>query len=509
VEPANRSLWVETTPETAYPALEGSLEVDVVVIGAGITGLMTAWSLKSEGRRVALVEMGRVANGATGYTTAKLTVSHHLIYDDLAKKHGRATARAYADSNQWAIERLEQLISENRIDCDWERAANFIYTEDQRRLSDLRDEAEAMRRAGISAEVTTETDLPFPVMGAIRVDAQAQFHPRKFLQALAEKIVGDGSHLYEQTLVHNIRSGDQCMVVTNRGTLRASHVVLATQLPFLDRGLFFAKAHPQKSYAIAAPIQEDRAPLAMYISAEQPTRSIRSAPDSDGSRFLVIGGEGHKPGREDNGRQRYEALERFLNDRFDSAQPRYRWSTHDYMPLDRLPYIGRLRRTDDRVLVATGFAKWGLTKGVVAAAILSDRILGRDNRWTAVYDAKRLSLRPSAAKFLTENARVGTRFVGDRLRCLDRREHINALQGGQGIVARIGARCFAIHRDGHGELQAVSARCTHLGCLVGWNEADRTWECPCHGSRFAADGTVLQGPATEPLPRLTLPDSSA
>jgi nitrite reductase/ring-hydroxylating ferredoxin subunit len=245
----------------------------------------------------------------------------------------------------------------------------------------------------------------------------------------------------------------------------------------------------------------------MYISAEQPTRSIRSAPDRDGSRFLVIGGEGHKPGREDNGSQRYEALERFLNDRFDAAQVGYRWSTHDYMPLDRLPYIGRLRRTDDRLLVATGFAKWGLTKGVVAAAILSDTILGRDNRWAAVYNATRLSLRPSAAKFLIENAKVGTWFFGDRLGSRNRRDRINSLQGGQGIVAGIGARYFGIHRDDDGQLQAVSARCTHLGCLVGWNQADRTWECPCHGSQFAADGTLLQGPATEPLPHLTLPDS--
>ena len=503
----NRSLWIETTPETAYPALEGNVEVDVAVIGAGITGLMTAWLLKCEDRRVALVEMRRVAEGATGYTTAKVTLGHHLIYADLAKKQGLATARAYADSNQWAIERLEQLVSENRINCDWERAANFIYTEDEQWLSDLRGEVEAMRRAGISAELTTETDLPFPVLGAIRVDAQAQFHPRKFLQALAEKIVGDGSHLYEHTRVSNIRSGDECTVVTNRGTIRARHVVLATHLPFLDRGFFFAKAHPQKSYAIAAQIQELHAPLGMYISAEQPTRSIRSAPDRDGSRFLVIGGEGHKPGREDNGSQRYEALERFLNDRFDAAQVRYRWSTHDYMPLDRLPYIGRLRRTDDRLLVATGFAKWGLTKGVVAAAILSDTILGRDNRWAAVYNATRLSLRPSAAKFLIENAKVGTWFFGDRLRSRNRRDRINSLQGGQGIVAGIGARYFAIHRDDDGQLQAVSARCTHLGCLVGWNQADRTWECPCHGSQFAADGTLLQGPATEPLPHLTLPDS--
>ena len=231
---------IETRPETAYPALEGNVEVDVVVVGAGITGLMTAWLLKFEGRRVAAVEMRRVAEGATGYTTAKLTVGHHLIYADLAKKHGLATARAYADSNQWAIERLEQLVSENGINCDWERAANFTYTEDEQWLSDLRGEAEAMRRAGISAELTTETDLSFAVLGRSG-STRKRNSIRKFLQALAEKIVGDGSHLYEQTLVCNIRSGDECTVVTNRGTIRAPHVVLATHLPFLDRGFFFAK----------------------------------------------------------------------------------------------------------------------------------------------------------------------------------------------------------------------------------------------------------------------------
>jgi glycine/D-amino acid oxidase-like deaminating enzyme/nitrite reductase/ring-hydroxylating ferredoxin subunit len=505
VEPGNRSLWIETTPDTAYPALEGDIEIDVAVVGAGISGVMTAWFLKREGLRVALVEMGRVGEGATGYTTAKLTLGHNVIYADLVRKHGEGTARAYADSNQWAIERLEELVVEHGIDCDWERAANYVYTEDEERLSDLRDELEAMRRVGIAAELTGETDLPFPIMGAVRVEEQAQFHPRRFLQGLADKIPGEDSHVFEQTLATDVRSSDECTVVTERGTIRAAHVVLATQLPFLDRGLFFAKAHPQKSYAIAAQMQESQAPLGMYISADQPTRSIRSAPGPEGSRFLLIGGEGHKPGRDDNTRQRYEALEGFLSDRFEAREVEHRWSTHDYVPLDRLPYIGRLRRTNERILVATGFAKWGLTKGMVAAAILTDTILGRDNSWAAVYDSKRLSLKNSAPKFVAENAKVGARFVGDRVRPRDGRDGIDSLRAGDGTVARISGRHLAVYRDDDGELHVLSARCTHLGCIVGWNRADRTWECSCHGSRFGADGALLQGPATEPLPPRELP----
>jgi glycine/D-amino acid oxidase-like deaminating enzyme/nitrite reductase/ring-hydroxylating ferredoxin subunit len=508
VEPANRSLWIETTPATAYPTLEDEVEVDVAVVGAGITGVMTAWLLKREGRRVALVEMLRVGEGATGYTTAKLTVGHNLIYANLAKEHGDEKARIYAASNQWAIERLEELVSGEGIECDWERAPNYVYTEDGTRLSDLREELEGARRAGVSAELTTDTDLPFPVLGTIRVDGQAQFHPRKFLQGLVEKIAGDGSHVFEQTRVEDVRSGDRCDVLTEQGTLRARHVVIATHMPFLDRGLFFARAHPQKSYAIAAQIGQAQAPLGMYISLEQPTRSIRSTPGPSGSRFLVIGGEGHKPGRNGDTRRRYEALEDFLRDRFDSGEVEHRWSTHDYVPLDRLPYIGRLRRTDERLLIATGFAKWGLTKGVIAAAILTDAMLARDNPWAEVYNAQRLSLKNSARKFVIENAKVGSWFLGDRIRRRAGQDDIEALQPGDGMVAWIGGRHLAVHRDDTGELHAVAARCTHLGCLVGWNRADRTWECPCHGSQFGADGSLLQGPATAPLRPLSLPGSN-
>jgi glycine/D-amino acid oxidase-like deaminating enzyme/nitrite reductase/ring-hydroxylating ferredoxin subunit len=504
VDPTNPSLWLETSPQTDFPQLDGDLEVDVAVIGAGITGTTAAWLLDAAGLRVALVEMRRVGDGATGYTTAKLTVGHNLIYADLEKRHGEETARAYAESNQWAIEQLDELVSTASIDCDWERASNYVYTERDDRVHDLEVERDAAFRAGISAELTTETDLPFQVRAALRVDGQAQFHPRKFLQGIAARLAENGSHVFEESRVTDVRAGDECVVVTDTGKLRPRHVIVATQMPFLDRGLFFAKAHPQKSYAVSSEIESARAPRGMYINVEKPTRSIRSTPAAGGSRFLVVGGEGHKPGRDEDTRRRYEALESFLHDRFDAGEVEHRWSTHDYVPLDRLPYIGRLRRRNEQILVATGFAKWGLTKGVVAAAILTDTILGRDNPWARVYDAKRLNLKSSTKKFITENSRVGAWFIGDRLRQRDGRDDLDTLSERDGKVARIGGRHLAIHRDNHGNLHALSARCTHLGCLVGWNRADQTWECPCHGSRFAADGTLLQGPAIDPLPKRSL-----
>jgi nitrite reductase/ring-hydroxylating ferredoxin subunit len=294
-------------------------------------------------------------------------------------------------------------------------------------------------------------------------------------------------------------------VETQEGELRARHVVVATQLPFLDRGLYFAKAHPTKSYAVAAPIDAHTAPVGMYISADQPTRSIRSTPGPNGNRILIVGGEGHRPGEEPNTDARYRRLEQFLSERFGVPAAEYRWSTHDYTPLDKLPYIGRLRRADDKLYVATGFAKWGMTKGTLAASIISDAILGRPNDDASLYDSNRLDARHSALTFAKENGRVGVAFFRDRIRPPSQRGEFDELTPGDGAIVRIGLKQYAVRRDDDGTLHALSARCTHLGCIVGWNGADRAWECPCHGSRFAADGTVVQGPATADLRRETLP----
>jgi glycine/D-amino acid oxidase-like deaminating enzyme/nitrite reductase/ring-hydroxylating ferredoxin subunit len=501
----NRPLWLEPA-EPRYPALSSSLDVDVAVIGAGITGVTTAYLLKQAGKSVALLESSAVGHGATGYTTAKLTVGHSLVYHRVTESFGEDAARAYARSNQEAIERIAAIVRDNSIDCDLERPSNYVYTERESSVADVEREASAARAAGVEAQLTRETDLPYPVRAAIRVDDQAQFHPWKYLDGLAGTVDGDGSHVLELTRATDVRRRDTCEVETTTGVVRAAHVVVATQMPFLDRGLYFTRAHPMKSYAIAARVADDGAPRGMYISVDRPTRSIRSTPAEGGGRMLIVGGEGHKPGDDPNTKARYAKLEAFMQERFGVSDAEYRWSTHDYMPVDRLPYIGRLRRGDDRVYVATGFAKWGLTKATIAAGVISDAILGRANEWAELYDSTRFDARHSAARFAKENAAVGLHFFRDRLQLPAGRDDVERLAPGEGTIARVGAKQYAVHRDDVGELHVLSARCTHLGCIVGWNNADRSWECPCHGSRFAADGSLVQGPATADLPRDSLPE---
>ena len=498
----NSPLWLDGA-DTDYPPVDGVVEVDVAVVGAGITGTTAAYLLKRAGKKVALLESDRICAGATGYTTAKLTVGHSLVYRELIDSFGVETARRYARSNQQAIESVAGIVDEHGLDCDFERASNYVYTETSASTREIEREVDAARRAGLDAHLTTETDLPYPVAAAIRVDHQAQFHPWKYAAALAALVSGDGSHVFEQTRATGVEAGDPCTVETTTGSISAGHVVIATQLPFADRGLFFAKAHPIKSYAIAARVREEQAPRGMYISIDQPTRSVRSTQGEDG-RILIVGGESHRPGEERNSAARYAKLEAFLQDRFGLDKAEWKWSTHDYVPLDGLPYIGRLRRSDDRVLIATGYAKWGMTKGTLAAEILTDAILGRPHEDAALYDAQRRELRHSATAFVKENGRIGLAFFRDRIRSTDGRATIDALKPGDGAVARVGRKQVAAYRDDAGALHVLSARCTHLGCIVGWNAADRAWECPCHGSRFAADGTLVQGPATADLPAESL-----
>ncbi|HSK15037.1 MAG TPA: FAD-dependent oxidoreductase [Gaiellaceae bacterium] len=500
-----RSLWQATSPTTAYPQLDGELDVDVAVIGGGIVGVTAAHLLVEAGRSVALLELGRLGQGTTGLTTAKLTVGHGLVYARLRSQHGREAARLYAESNRAAIAAIEERVRTLGVDCDWEPADNVVYTERAERVADLREEAEAMREAGVGAELETDVGLPFPVAAAIRVGGQAQFHPLRYLQALAARIRENGGLVFESTRASGVETGALCTVRTATGVVRARHVVVATQLPFLDRGLFFARAHPVKSYAVSAPVGSEEAPRGMYLSVGGPTRSIRSAPGPDGSRHLIVGGEGHKPGAEPDTERRYRALEAFLRERFGVEGAEHRWSAHDFVPVDGLPFIGRLRPGSDRVLTATGFAKWGLTKGTFAASMLADAILGRPSPWAELYDATRTGVRSGATKLALENAEVAARFAGERLRPRPGREDVDGLAPGEGTVARVRGRHYAVHRDDTGKLHVLSARCPHLGCLVGWSSADRTWECPCHGSRFAADGTLLQGPATRDLGRRSLP----
>jgi glycine/D-amino acid oxidase-like deaminating enzyme/nitrite reductase/ring-hydroxylating ferredoxin subunit len=497
----NPSFWLESTPDTDYPTLTSGISVDLAVIGGGITGLTAAVLLKRSGKTVAVVESKRIVRGASGYTTAKVTCGHGVIYSQLTKTFGAEGARMYAAANQAAVEQIAQLVGDSAIDCDFERKENYVYAESREETESIEHEVEAAKRCGLDASFVEETPLPYDVAGAIRLESQAQFHPRRYLLALAETVPGDGSHVFELTRALDVDEGEPCEVKTDRGTLRARDVIVATHLPFLDRGLFFAKTYPHRSYAVAAPIAEERAPDGMFINAGVPTRSVRTIRDR-GRLLLQVGGEGHKAGEEENTPARYAELERFLGEHWPEAGPvEYRWSTQDYMSFDRVPYIGRLRRGSSHVYMATAFNKWGMSSGTLAAMLLRDRILGGENEWAELFESKRLKPRASGPRFVKENALVGLHFVADRLRRGDRAS-AEALANGEGALVRIKGRKRAFYRDETGALHVLSPVCEHLRCIVAWNPAERTWDCPCHGSRYAGDGRVIQGPTVKDLKRI-------
>ncbi len=497
LEERNPSLWVGTTPGTRYPPLPGDLEVDVVVVGAGITGLTTAALLHRDGCRVAVVEAGRLASGVTGYTTAKVTALHGLIYHDLVSAFGADGALRYADANVAGIAQVAEFVERYGIDCDLQTRPAFTYTTEPEMVDKIRAEVDAARRVGLRASFTTDTDLPYPVAGAIRVDDQAQFHPRRYCVGLAAAIAADGVPVFERTRATSIDEGDDgCRVATASGVVTAAHVVVATHLPFHDTGGFFARAHPVRSYALSARL-DGPVPEGMYLSVDTPSRSVRSA-RMDGEEVVILGGESHKVGQDPDTRERYAALEEWARGHFPVRSVDYRWSAQDYVPVDHVPFVGPVSPVSDRVFVATGFKKWGMTNGTAAGVMLADRIAGRDNPWASLFDTNRLNPRQSVKELIKENANVAKRFVKDRLTTETNRS-VDDLAPGEAEVLVVDGERVAAYRDQAGTVHAVSPVCTHMGCTVTWNTAETTWDCPCHGSRFTCDGQVLQGPAVKDL----------
>jgi glycine/D-amino acid oxidase-like deaminating enzyme/nitrite reductase/ring-hydroxylating ferredoxin subunit len=490
----HRSLWIATTP----PGLNGvggitPSETEICVVGAGIVGLTVARLLADAGREVTVLEAGRVSAGATGYTTAKITALHGAIYHELVAGHGVDRAASYANANQAAIELIASLVETDEIECEFERATAFTFASDESGLRKLEQELSAATQIGLPVQSEAVTELPFATAGAISLENQAQFHPRKYALGLVDAIQRLGGRVIEHTRVVNVdQTADGCEVVTETGTLRAQHVILATHLPLGTGGVFFARAHAYRSYLIAARV-EDTLPKGMYISVDEPLRSLRSSGE-----FLLIGGEGHKVGQDPDTTDNYDVLEAWARERFDVRDVEYRWSAQDYISVDGMPYVGKLDPKNSRIHVATGFRKWGMTNGTAAAMILCDEILERENPWAEAFDSTRWKPLKSARKLVLENLDVVRRFIGDRL-LPKRRPSVEDLRPGMGAIVDVDGDAVAAYRDPEGKLHAVSATCTHMGCKVAFNTAERTWDCPCHGSRFSTDGRVLEGPAVQDL----------
>lgn len=496
-----RSVWLETAAIPQSPTLETDLDVDVAVVGGGITGLTTALLLRREGAQIALLEGATVGAGTTGNTTGKVTSQHTLVYADFIDQHGEEKARIYAEANQHAIELVSAIVSELDIDCGFERAPSFVFTQTEKERESIEAEHRAAVQLGLPATLTTETDLPLPVELALRFDGQAYFHPGRYLAGLVGEVTALGGQIFEHSRVHEVDERDDHAVVrTPAGSVRARHVVVATLLPFVDRGGFFAKARPNRAYGVAARLGSGGLE-GMHISVDSPTRSTRPWVE-DGRSGVIVVGETHPTGQDETGAGHWGELERWTREHFDVESFEYRWSSQDFTTADGLPYVGRSPRME-HTLVATGFRKWGLSNGTAAAVMLTDMIHGRTNPWLDTFDATRIGDAATVAKLVADNLEVGKHFVVDRFARLGA-ESLADLQPGEGAMAEVNGRTVGAYRSADGHLHAVSLNCSHMGCTVRWNGAEKSWDCPCHGSRFSTEGDVLAGPAVEPLERIRL-----
>jgi glycine/D-amino acid oxidase-like deaminating enzyme/nitrite reductase/ring-hydroxylating ferredoxin subunit len=496
------SYWLATTDNApTHPQVSGGEHADVAILGGGIAGVTLALVLARQGVDVAVVEADVVGRGVSGATTAKVTSAHGHCYDELTSKLGADAARGYGEANERALAWMRDLVAAEGLACDWRDKSAWTYATDPKKRETILSEAETAAASGLPATYRDAIPaLPFETVGAVEVTGQAEVHARKYVLGVAGLAVAAGARIFEQSRALGVSTGEPCTVETEHGDLTADRVVVCTHYPMLDRGLFFARLGVERSYCVAARATGP-VPQGMYYDISSPSRSLRAQPLEDGGELLIAGGEGHETGHDSSTGERYRALWEWTREHFD-VEPRaaYRWSAQDPSAPDALPYAGQLHPKTDRLYVITGLRKWGFTNGTAAAHDVAALLTGADAPTGGLFDPSRVNLKASAIPLIKENLDVAVRFVGDRV--------LNRVQGpakaedlplGEGAVVDVGGTRAAAYRDRDGTLHAVSPVCTHLGCEVRFNVGERSWDCPCHGSRFDVDGKVLEGPAVRPL----------
>lgn len=495
--------WRESIQLPTYPSLTIDTEVDVAIVGGGITGITTAYLLTKQGLKVAVIEASQVLNGTTGHTTAKVTAQHGLIYDELIQHMGEEKAMQYYKANNDALSFVRQTVKDLQIDCDLTEEDAYMYAVSDEYARKIRKEYSAYQRLGIQSEFSEDIPLPLDVKGAVIMKNQGQFHPLKYLTVLVDELTKSGGEIYEQTTAIDIdQTTPKPTIITREGRrVACKYAIACSHFPFFDgKGFYFTKLHAERSYVLGVRTKQEF-PGGMYYSADSPTRSLRYTP-INGEKLVLISGDGHKTGQGTSTHKHYKALEEFGQEVLGIEEIKYRWSAQDLYTLDKVPYVGPITSNKQNILVATGYRKWGMSNGAAAAKLLSDLVLEKENPYQDLYNPSRFYADPSIKKFLIQNLDVAGHLIEGKIDIADKR--IEDIGNDEGSVVVVNGKRAGCYKDADGNINLVDTTCTHMGCEVEWNSGDRSWDCPCHGSRYSVQGDVIEGPAKKPLKRVDM-----
>lgn len=487
----------ETIKQEEENTKEIKEEVDICIIGAGITGITCGYELSKLGYTVSIIEKNEIGSGTTGRTTGKITSQHDSFYNYLEESFSIDTAKKYLEANEKAINKIENRIKNENIECDFERLNSYIYTTKKEEINLLEKEFKTLEKLKYKCEYITDLDLPFKIAGGICSKNQAQFHPIKYINGLAKYVKEKGNKIYTHTIAKEIKkSDDKYIVKTDKFSISASYIIIASHYPFFKvKGLYSAKMYQSMSYLIAIETKK-QLPSGMYISVSNPNITIRRAKYNE-KNVLLIGGGDNKTGKEVTYEKTYGRLEKFAREYYPDAKILAKWNAQDCVTLDKLPYIGQASKLLPNVYVATGFKKWGMTLSSVAVDIIVDDIRGRKNEYKDIFLSSRMQPIKNHEEMKNMLVDSSKALVINKLKEKDIVE--KRIKKETGGIIEIDGRKIGIYKDEKGEIYAVNPKCTHLGCLLVWNQVEKTWDCPCHGSRFNYKGKNIVEPAYDDL----------
>ena len=509
----NKSLWIEESEKTDFPQLLKDENADVCVIGGGITGVVTAYLLAQKGKKVILLEKNRVGMGVTAYSTAKLTSQHGLFYKYLKDKNGEEFAKRYLEANEKGISLAREIIKKENINCDYEVKDAYVFATDKSELEKVNEEVNVLKKIGFDAEFVNSINIPAKnVLGAIKFKNQAQFNSRKYIVELIKAVSNLGVKIFENSKVVNIKSGkNSYMVSTEKSVVFAKDVVIATHYPIKNfPGIYFAKMYQDKSYVIAVDLKDEKNKYnidGMYLQSHDPVISFRTAKYMD-RELLVVAGSGHKTGKP-NGiiEDSFTNLENYIKKYYPNCETVFRWSTEDCVTLDKVPYIGRFSNFLLNVYVATGFKKWGMSTSHVAAKIIADLIIDGKSEYEDIFRANRFEPIKNIKELGNIIKESSYSLVINKIRHLDVK--FNEIKLGDGGIIEIDGEKIGIYKRIDGKIFAVKPVCKHLGCLLSWNNLEKTWDCPCHGSRYDYEGNILTEPTVRGLDKVDVIDEDS